>query len=749
MTTSGTIRAARMLKVRPHSVRSAHIVFLMTVAMLFAAPAEALEGRIVDRQTGKPIAGAEVGIAGLAGTVHTGQDGRFVWAPDPPLPFTVIVIIPGGRLARPVRVLTLPETTPLLVQIDPALDENVVISGTAPSVEALPGTATTLIPAADIARRASASLMQALENVPGVGGVAEGQSAVPAIRGLARGRTLLLLDGSRLFSERRAGPSVSFLSPDNLDRIDVVRGSASVAYGSDAFGGVISMITRQPSAAAPIDARLSATLGAGVPAERFQAQSAFGLGARGGLVVEAHHRRAKDYSSPDGVVPNSAWQDQGALVRGGVKAGGWWTAGWQGDSVKDSGLPRSDSATLRVSTPYERSSRASASFDRAGVPVVGHVNVTGLFGRYSQRLDQDRLAAPGRPRRIDRADIDGTDLDLRATARGALGGVRLTAGGDVTNRRGLHAHDITIAFNAAGALTSAMDNLSIASADKRDAGLFAKIDLPLASRMTMSAGARFDRARSVNTGGYFGDRSISHRALSGSASLAYRPWSAVTIAAQLSRGFRDPTLSDRFFRGPVGRGFIVGNPDLGPERSVQFDLTARYDGTRWRVSAAYYHYDISDLIERYQSGTDTFLFRNRGLAEIRGMEVEGGIEFSRGLAVEISGHIGRGRAADNGAALDDIGPARAILQLRQRLGERTQVSMRVSAIAANRLPGPSEVAAPSYIDAGITVSRRAGRWLDLHWAAANLLNQRYYSSSSSRRVLAAGRYSTLTIVAKY
>ena len=45
---------------------------------------------------------------------------------------------------------------------------------------------------------------------------------------------------------------------------------------------------------------------------------------------------------------------------------------------------------------------------------------------------------------------------------------------------------------------------------------------------------------------------------------------------QVARGFRDPVLSDRYFRGPSGRGFITGNPDLDPETSVQFDVGVRY-----------------------------------------------------------------------------------------------------------------------------------------------------------------------------
>jgi outer membrane receptor protein involved in Fe transport len=734
-----------MVPVWSRIVRLSTIVFLIC-GVLLPASAEALEGRVVDRRTGTPIAGAEVGIAGLAGTVRTGQDGRFVWAPDPPLPFTVIVILPGGRLAKPVRVPSLDSQRPLLLQIDPAITESVVIGGSAPSVEAPPGTLASLVPSADIARRMPANLVQVLENVIGVGGVAEGQSAVPAIRGLARGRTLLLLDGSRLFSERRAGPSVSFISPDSLDRIDVVRGPASVAYGSDAFGGVISMISHQPRPGGAPAARLASTAGAGIPAERFEGDGAFGLGTRGGFVIGGRYRRARNYTSPDGSIPNSGWQDSGVLMRVGVRAGGWWTAGWQGDFVRNSSLPRSDSATLLVSTPYERSRRVSVSFGHPHVPGIGQVSVTGLVGRYEQRLDQDRLAAPGRPRRIDRADIDGTDLELRGLSRIALGSARLTTGADVTGRRDLHAHDIAFVFNAAGLLASTTDIASIASARKHDLGAFTQLELSLAPRVTATAGARLDWVRSVNIGGYFGDRTVSHGAASGAMSVTYRPLAALAIAAQLSRGFRDPTLSDRFYRGPVGRGFIVGNPDLGPERSLQLDLTARYDRGRWHLDAACYRYDISNLIERYQSGADTFFFRNRGLAKIRGVELEGSADISSSLTVTISGQTGRGRTNDTGSALDDVGPARGILQVKQSFGSRVVVVGRVAAIARDSSPGPSEVVTPGYVDAGLTSSWRVGRFLDLRVAAGNLLNQRYYSSPSSRGVLAPGRYATATII---
>jgi outer membrane receptor protein involved in Fe transport len=730
-------------------IRLSAILALACAVLMAAAPAEALEGRLTDRRTGKPIVGAEVAIGGLAGSVRTDRDGRFTWTPDPRPPFLILIVLPGGRLARPVRMATLAGASPLVIQVDATIEEEITVFGAAPSVDAPPGASTTLVSSAEIGRRAPANLMQALENVPGVSSVAEGQSAVPAVRGLARGRTLVLVDGSRLFSERRAGPSVSFLAPESMDRIDVVRGPASVAYGSDAFGGVISVLTRRPSAGAPFAARVAGTTGAGVPARRADVEIATGLGPRGAVLMEARDRDARDYSSPDGVVANSAWQDRGGLVRGVARAGGWWTGSWQGDFVGPSGRPRSDSGTLRVSSPFERSQRGSVSFEQSGLGWVDHLSVSGLVGRYTQRLDQDRLPTSSVARRIDRADIEGTDVQVRALARIGVARGRLTAGADVNERHGLEAHDTAIVFNLAGAVTSTTDNASIASARKHDVGAFAEFALPVASAVTVTAGGRLNAVRSVNVGGFFGDRAVSHRAASGQVAIALRPASGLALTAQASKGFRDPTLSDRFYRGPVGRGFIVGNPDLDPERSVQLDVTARYVRHRWQAGASYYHYDISDLIERYQATSDTFLFRNRGLADIRGVELDATVDLAGGVALGITGQAVRGRAHENGAALDDVPPRSLVLQIRKAFGARVSASARLAAVARDRSPGPSEVATPGYVEAGAAATWRTGRWLELRASGSNLLNRRYDSSPSPRWVLAPGRSGALTAIVKF
>ena len=173
---------------------------LTAVALLGAsvAPAWAFDGVVVDARTGRPVANAEVSILGRTGVVYTDDQGRFTWRPDPAPPFEILVVHSGGRLARPILVEALPSEVPLEVRISPVLDEKVsVTAGAAPDIETTPGNATTLVSGRDIQARQPENLIQSLENVAGVSSVSEGHAAVPAIRGLANGRTLILRSTAR------------------------------------------------------------------------------------------------------------------------------------------------------------------------------------------------------------------------------------------------------------------------------------------------------------------------------------------------------------------------------------------------------------------------------------------------------------------------------------------------------------------------------------------------------------------------
>lgn len=725
-----------------------HVWWSLNLLFTLAGAADAFEGRVVDGRSGNPVAGAEVTIVGQTGAVKTDADGRFTWKPDPNPPFVIVVVLPGGQLAKPIFVEKLDAAAVLLLKVDAAVTEEVTVSGVAPSIDASPGSALTLLSAGEIALRAPGNLMQSVENVPGVNQVSEGQAAVPAVRGLARGRTLIMIDGSRVTSERRAGPSATFLDPSVVEGIDVARGPGSVAYGSDAFGGVISVRTRRPEYTG-LKAEVSGTFGAGVPDRRLDSTVSKGFGP-GGVLAAGHVRDVEDYRGPDEDVLNSGWSDSGFLFRAERRAGaGLFSASWQSDFGRDIERPRNNSNVIRFYYPFEDSHRFNASYERSDIGSLDLLRISGYVGSFEQRTDQDRLPTATRPRDIVRADISARDFQVRASAEQAIGRGQIEFGLDVNGRFGLEANDIIVLYDLAGDVVSEVETLSIESAHRTDFGAFAQFSVPAGPKMSVSAGLRGDYVRNENTAGFFGDRSISNGAAAGLAAITVGPFANVTLTAQVSRGFRDPTLSDRFFRGPTGRGFITGNPDLEPEISTQVDLGARYASGRLRLAGYFYHYRINDLVERYQTETDFFFFRNRGRAQIRGFEVESQASLGRGYTLEFGAQVGRGRALDDDTALDDISADSISFVVRKAISEELMAFGRLARYAEDDRPGPSEVVAPGHTNLDIGASWVPTKRFELRGSIKNVLNQEYYASPDPRFVFAAGVNGALTALVRF
>lgn len=724
-------------------------VFFLLIFVLSAIPAFALEGIVVDRSTGQPIANAEVSILGRPGSVRTDAQGRFTWRPDPVPPFEVLVVLQGERYTKPVLIESLPSSGELKVEVASLVNEEVIVmGGAAPDIATTAANATTLLTRADLESRQPVNLMQALENVAGVSQVSDGHAAVPAVRGMARGRTLILLDGARVTAERRVGPSATFLDPFVLESVEVSRGPGSVAYGSDAFGGVIFARTRRAEPGSPFRMRVNATLGIGVPERRAGVEFSKGF-ARGGIIFQAHTRDIDDYDSPQGEVFNSGATDRGFTVRAERGYGpGTLSVGWQSDFGRDVERPRDNSRTVRVFYPIEDSHRFTASYAMHDTAGFARLAIDTFLGSYAQITDQFRFATATAGSSLERADIDAKDFQVRTIAERLAGPARLEFGVDLNGRFGLSAFDIIQTRNLAGEVTRDTTNLSIEGAHRVDSGLFIATEAPLARILTASAGVRVDRITTDNSGGFFGDRSTVNTAGSGHAAITAGPFGAVAITAQLSRGFRDPTLSDRYFRGPSGRGFITGNPALTPETSLQLDLAARFTSRRVRMGVFFYQYNIDDLVERFQTQTDFFFFRNRGEARIRGFEVESQVDFGGGLTGDLAAQIARGVVLDDETFLDDAPAPNVSVQLRKAL-PKAFVQIRAARFAKDNRPGPTEVPYQAYTMVDLSGAYTLSRHVDLRALVRNLLNEEYLVSPDVRAVLAPGRALSITAVIRF
>lgn len=727
-----------------------HRAPVLPAAMLFflaAAVGSAFEGRVV-LPSGAPVAGAEVSILGWTGTQRTDADGRFTWQPSPAPPFEVLVVLPGGRYMKPFAVAALPESGPVVIAIQPLVEEAVTVTaGAAPTIESAPANATTIVPKTDLEERQPANLAQALENVAGVAQVSEGQAGVPAVRGLAHGRSLILVDGARVSSERRVGASATYLDPFVLEGIEVSRGPGSVAYGSDAFGGVIAARTRSVAPGAPLAVEATGDYGVGIPGGRVGVAVSAPIGEAGGFLVSGHYRSYGNWDSPEGEVLNSGYRDSGVLLRAVYRLGpGTLTAGWQGDYGRDIDRPRNNSDVVRFYYPEENSSRFTLSYETEPVAGFARIGVSGFIGSYGVITDQYRYATATNPASLERADVTANDFQFRGFAERFFGPVRVEIGLDVNGRYNLHALDVSARYEDPVVENV---NVSIDDAHRTDVGGYLTAEAGLLPQLTLSGGARGDGVTTRNVGGYFGDRSTSNTDASGFIALTAGSFGGFSASVQYAHGFRDPVLSDRYFRGPSGRGFITGNPDLVPETSDQFDVALRYTWSWVRTAFYAYEYRIKNLIERYP-GTlpDDFFFRNRGEAKLRGLELEVQADLAAGLSLALAAQIERGVTVDDDAPIDDIPPESVTLQVRKTFGPAFVVA-RGAVYAGDPNPGPTERARPGYGLLDLGGGYKFGEMVELRTYVRNVLDKAYLVSPDPRAVLAAGISASFTTFVRF
>lgn len=715
------------------SLRLAIVASLLSAAAIHAA---VFEARLL-RADGAPAAGHVVSVVGSALSVPTDGDGRFRLDPAPRPPFQLVAAAPDGALSAPIEIVELGAGVVELALEAISRDSVTVLSGVAPGLDLLPASAAAVVSAEALEQEPPQRLVDALEGVAGASKLGEGADSVPALRGLARGRTLILIDGARVTAERRAGPSATFVDPAALEAVEILRGPGSVVYGSDAFGGVINAVTRDPDPSVPVRFSVEGSDG-GANQVAASASVSFDVG-RGALLLAANGVDADDAEAGDGEeIFNSAFESKGAAVRYAVPLGpGRLRASLQVDRVDDLGKAAIDSREIRSVYPREDSDRLSLSWLGAPVGEWDSAEAALFYGDYRIVLHRDRAPSESSNRRIDTSDTDARDASLRGVVARPLAGGRLQLGVDAHSRFDLAAEVGRISYDADGeTVTGETSSAAIEDARQLASGLFAVWTRPLSDTLTLGVGARGDHVEADNAGGFFGDRSSSDDALSGNLSLSWTPAPGWSATGQVARGFRSPTLSDRYFRGPSGRGFVTGNPELEPETSLQLDLALRRTLGRSALAVYAYRYEIEDLIERYRDGDD-FFFRNRGGATIEGVELEARTALGGGWSVDGGAAWTRARA-DGGDAIDDAPAPNAWLGARWAEGAGYAYG-RLGAVAEKDDPGPTELERPGYLLVDLGGGWRFTDHLEARLAIRNALDRAYTGSPDEAADSSPGR----------
>jgi iron complex outermembrane receptor protein len=190
---------------------------------------------------------------------------------------------------------------------------------------------------------------------------------------------------------------------------------------------------------------------------------------------------------------------------------------------------------------------------------------------------------------------------------------------------------------------------------------------------------------------------------------------------------RFPSLSERFFAGTTGRGEVVGNPDLEPERSLNVDVGVRRYGGRTFVAVYLFRNEIDDYVERISLPDGRRTFVNLTSGTIEGVEVEAFWEARPGLRLAVTGHRMAGESAA-GEALADVPANRAELS-----GAWTWGAWAVDGAWQRRVekddPGPGEQAIPAADLVSLAASYRIAPGWRLTVAGKNLLDETYFNAA--------------------
>ncbi|MCQ4261554.1 TonB-dependent receptor [Stutzerimonas stutzeri] len=439
-----------------------------------------------------------------------------------------------------------------------------------------------------------------------------------------------------LVNGRRSGTAnISKLSPAQVSRIEIIRGPASVIYGSQAIGGVINIITRDGQNVSGNGATLqtgSWGLGQG---------SVYSSGMFGAMdyYIGVDAGRRDDYRSKDGTQQNTAWKR-----RGGLLALGFDTDSDQrleltlrSDGIYDAGFRGSQWDYDNYDNRYNQSIEASwtaAVGDWMNWAAQGYAfrDVDDLHWG-SERLSS---GAPGFSK--DNIERKLTGYGLKLTPQLLLGpSTDLLLGLDLEKSK-LRNDRFRVSVN--GATTSQAAPYDINS-DDLSAALYAElIQRLMDDRLTLRAGARYSYGRSATVATQYlplldeSTRSFDETTYSLGAAFQAQPW--LKLRAGVSTGFRAPLAGELAADFTTTSGNqTLGNANLKAETSLQFETGLTLTGSDHFFDLAVFQNRIRDrIVTRPLTSTVGQYSNGDGDAVIRGVEAQWQYDLASALALQ-------------------------------------------------------------------------------------------------------------------
>jgi hemoglobin/transferrin/lactoferrin receptor protein len=503
----------------------------------------------------------------------------------------------------------------------------------------------------ELRRNGAGNLGEALRGEPGFAVASDGaQGQNPVIRGLKKEGIVLLVDGMRLNSAQPAGAIASFMSLGLAERVEAVKGPASVLYGTGAIGGAINVLLPQArfepglkvlAAGASYDSASRGLRGAAV-ANLSQGDHA--------LMAGASLASIGDYEAPDGRVPRTGYDADAFIGQYRWRIDGTQqlrvslqhqrdTDVWYPGSTRPNPNPAIRSTTVRSPEQARMLAEVGWSYKAAGsAPLRLDVRA------WRQEMERNIWSyAEGLGRENSRTRVTFATTGVDARADWAMHPQHLVSFG--TNVWRMEASPERFLANPPAFAFVRNDPFRDGSVEAL--GLYVQDDMQF-GKLNVLAGLRYDTvegsAASVGNGAVTTGLERRDSAWSGSLGAVYEIAPLLRPYVSVSRGFRAGEMRERFESSPRGDGyFYVGNPQIRPETSTQFELGLKGAAERASWQLAAWRARISDYITGQDiSGTAQAttvcganaaackLTTNLGSVTLTGLEAQGKWEAWRG-----------------------------------------------------------------------------------------------------------------------
>ncbi len=556
------------------------------------------------------------------------------------------------------------------------VDPVVVTTTRGPRARSVSPAPVSVVQRRDFIEQAPNTISDLFRTLPGLDVTGVGVSQVrPQIRGQGGQRILLLNDGLRMNNTRRQrdfGELPALVDLGAIDQVEVVRGPASVLYGSDAIGGVVNIITESRVADG---SRGSASYLFGSAASQSRASMRFE--ARGGAFSfqgGGTWRTAGTYEAPAGSFGDITLADDVEVLHSGVDDRTFDTRfGWdfservgvfakvEAYSADDAGFGyvhpddyNPGDAEIEITYPQQRFTKLSGGLRlrELTTPVADEVSLT-IYGQDNERdlfFDAYIPFTPTAGMTLDNRNFtDIRSYGLRAEARKMLGsGLRLTYGVDGFQDNSEGRDNNTSRITGFGPpIVSRSSAPSIPHAQFTSLGAFAQAEVEVVQRLTVVAGGRYQDVSAdtrVTDNLNNTPTSTSNSTVVGALNTMFEVVEGVHLIGSVGRGFRSPNLVELFFDGavPEASAYQRSSLSLDAETSVNYDLGARYQSGVLYVEGFYFRNDISDGIRSEPvldstgdtirtGGLNTYQNVNIDKIRVEGFELNADVRLASGI----------------------------------------------------------------------------------------------------------------------